>query len=57
MDIYKDLRSALSNRSPFGEVKLTNSQYILIVDAIEKIYGKKCPMCEGCPHGCKLEVK
>lgn len=56
MDAYKDLKSALSNRSPFGEVKLTNSQYILIVDAIEKIYGKKCPMCEGCPHGCKLEV-
>ena len=57
MDAYKELKSALANRSPFGEVKLTNSQYILINYAIERIYGEKCPMCEDCPHGCKLEVK
>lgn len=54
MDTYKELKGALSNRNPFGEVKLTNSQYLLILDAVEKIYGGKCPMCDDCPHGCKL---
>lgn len=54
MDIYNELKSALSKRSVFGDVRFTYEQFLQVVNAVDKVYGNKCPMCDDCPHNCKL---